>query len=210
MDKLIQKSTEDSQQALFNFFMQAPAIMAILKGPQHVFELANPDYLRTIGNREVIGKTVREALPEVEGQGFFELLDSVYNTGEPFIGKEMPVKIEIKEMEEGIFMLIVLYQAFRDQKDKIVGILVFAYDVSEQVMARASIEKGNEKYQKLIETIDQGFCVIDARRHQEHQGNRRCGGGRSIFHRQHADGARRLRPYACRRWRSARPSISHH
>jgi hypothetical protein len=75
-----------------NLFMQAPAVIAVLKGPQHTFELANAMYLQLIGDRDVVGKPVREALPELEG--FFELLDEVYNTGEPFIGNELPAKIQ--------------------------------------------------------------------------------------------------------------------
>lgn len=56
-------------------FEQAPAFMAVVRGPEHVFELANPPYYQLVGHRDLIGKPVREALPEVEDQGYFELLD---------------------------------------------------------------------------------------------------------------------------------------
>ena len=154
------KFVEDSRQIMSDIFMQVPAIMAILKGPEHVFELANPDYLQTVGNRDVIGKTVREALPEIEGQGYFELLDNVYKTGDSFVGKEVPVKVQTGKGIELLYIDL-LYQAIKNEAEKIVGILVFAYDVSKQVLTREAIEKGNQKYQKLVETIDQGFCVIE-------------------------------------------------
>ena len=62
--------------------MLSPAIICILRGPNHVFELANDMYLQLIGNRDIINKPIQEALPELAGQGFFELLDKVYATGE--------------------------------------------------------------------------------------------------------------------------------
>ncbi|TIP31824.1 MAG: PAS domain-containing sensor histidine kinase, partial [Mesorhizobium sp.] len=58
-------------------FDQAPGFMTLLSEPGHVFQLTNAAYQRLIGQRQVIGKPVREALPELEGQGFFELLDRV-------------------------------------------------------------------------------------------------------------------------------------
>src|SRR5262249_27304971 len=63
---------------------QAPGFSALLQGPEHVFTIANPAYLTLVGNRQIIGKTIVEALPEVQGQGFVALLDQVYTSGEPF------------------------------------------------------------------------------------------------------------------------------
>src|SRR6187397_2855233 len=62
---------------------QFPGAVAIYSGPQHVFRAASATYRAFIGGREVIGLPIREALPELDGQGFFELLDRVYRTGEP-------------------------------------------------------------------------------------------------------------------------------
>ena len=73
---------------LYTLFMQAPAIICVLRGPDHVFDLVNPLYRQLFGDRELLGKPVREAIPELEGQGFFELLDQVFRTGEPYIGRE--------------------------------------------------------------------------------------------------------------------------
>lgn len=70
----------ESDDALREIFMKAPAAIAALRGPQHVFQVANPTYLQLVGNRDVIGKPVREALPEIEGQGFLDLLDQVYTS----------------------------------------------------------------------------------------------------------------------------------
>jgi PAS domain-containing protein len=67
--------------ALRALFRQAPGHMAVLRGPDHVFALANEAYQRIVGDRDLIGKPAREAMPELKGQGFFELLDEVYATG---------------------------------------------------------------------------------------------------------------------------------
>lgn len=66
---------------LQQLFQQAPGIIAVLRGPHHIFDIANEAYQLLVGHRDILGKPVREALPEVNGQGFFELLDEVYATG---------------------------------------------------------------------------------------------------------------------------------
>ncbi|MFL5624914.1 MAG: GAF domain-containing protein, partial [Ktedonobacteraceae bacterium] len=85
---------EEAHQRLYDLVMQAPALICFLRGPQHVYELVNPLYLQLVGHRDIIGKPIREALPELAGQGFYELLDQVYASGTPFIGKEMRVAID--------------------------------------------------------------------------------------------------------------------
>ena len=74
-------------------FRQAPGFMYVWRGPDHVYEMANDAYFDLIGRRDIIGKPAREALPEIVGQGFFELADRVYATGEPFVGEGMPARI---------------------------------------------------------------------------------------------------------------------
>src|SRR5690606_22327508 len=66
-------------------FQNAPVGIAILLGPRHVYDFGNYDFLKLVSGRDVMGKPIREALPELEGQGIFELLDGVYATGEPFV-----------------------------------------------------------------------------------------------------------------------------
>jgi len=83
----------DPDSILHNVFRLAPTFMAVLRGPTYVHEMANDAYYRVIGDREIIGKPLFEALPEVRGQGFEELLAGVVTTGEPFVGREVPVMI---------------------------------------------------------------------------------------------------------------------
>jgi PAS domain S-box-containing protein len=141
--------------------MQAPAILAILKGPTHIFELANPPYIELIGNRNPVGKTVKEALPEIEGQGFFELLDNVYKTGETFIGTEVPVSLLRNGKLEELFVNF-SYQAYKNAKGETEGILVFAYDVSEQVKARNIVIESTAKTKFMGEAMPQKVWTTDA------------------------------------------------
>lgn len=90
---LAQKRAKAEHDRLVEMFRQAPGFMAMLSGPDHVFELTNDSYLQLVGRRDVCGKTARDALPEVIGQGFFELLDRVYATGEPYVGRRNPVDL---------------------------------------------------------------------------------------------------------------------
>src|ERR1700685_882281 len=79
---------------LQEMFFQSPSFSALLSGPDHRFVLTNPAYQQLIGHRDVIGLTVREAVPEVERQGFIGLLDSVFATGEAFVGKDVEVVLQ--------------------------------------------------------------------------------------------------------------------
>ena len=71
---------------------QFPGAVAVFVGPQHVFRAASAAYRAFVGGREVVGLPIREALPELDGQGFFELLDKVYATGEPVSVADVPAR----------------------------------------------------------------------------------------------------------------------
>jgi len=137
------------RKSLHDFFTKAPAVLAILKGPEHVFEFANPAYLELIGKRTIINKRVLEAIPEVAGQGFIELLDNVYSTGETFTGKEMRLMLNRGNGKPETIFMNFTYQAFANDKGKTEGILVFAYNVSEQVIARKQIEESETAMRKM-------------------------------------------------------------
>jgi PAS domain S-box-containing protein len=126
------KQLEAERSKLAYLFNKAPAFVATLSGPQHIFELTNPAYLQLIGHRNVIGKPAREALPEVEGQGFFELLDKVFQTGEPFTGREVPVQLQREPggaLEQ--YFVDFVYQPIFEADGSVSGILCHGIDVSE-------------------------------------------------------------------------------
>lgn len=122
---------------------QAPAFIAILKGPDHIFDLCNPLYMQLVGpHRNIIGKSVAEALPEAVEQGFLTLLNKVYTTGEPFIGNKIPVKVDKEETGElELAYINFLYQPYKDEQGEVQGIFVHGVDVTEHVNNQMEIEK---------------------------------------------------------------------
>lgn len=154
LEQLVKERTfevEAQKEILFKLLMEAPALICTLKGPDHVYDLVNPSYQHIFGDRQLVGLSIREAVPELEGQGIFETLDEVYKTGKPFIGREVKlslVKSHDTDREPIYFNFI--YQPFHDAQKNILGILVFAYEVSDQVLARTAIQKANEELQRLL------------------------------------------------------------
>ena len=111
--------------------------MAVLRGPDHVFEITNAGYLQLIGHRDVIGKPVREALPEIDGQGFFELLDEVYSTRRGVCRhgacRADPAASRVRRLEERFLDFV--YQPMRDADGAVSGIFVQGHDITDQKLA---------------------------------------------------------------------------
>ncbi|MBC6608575.1 PAS domain-containing protein [Hymenobacter sp. BT188] len=148
--------TELEREQLRNIFMQAPAMICIFEGPDHRFRLVNPYYQQLVGERPLVGRGIREAMPELAGQPIFGLLDKVYRTGETFYAQEMLVQLDhantgTNELGENFYNFI--YQATRDLAGQINGILVFAYEVTAQVKARQQVERSRQQVQILNEKL---------------------------------------------------------
>lgn len=140
---------------LTEVFEQAPAFMAVLSGRDHVFEMVNRAYSQLVGHREIIGKPVRVALPEVAGQGFIELLNEVLQTGAPFTGTEMKVLLQLTPdgpLEERYLNFV--YQARRNTTGEIVGVFVHGVDVTELVVSRQKSEEHARQLKQQAHTFD--------------------------------------------------------
>ena len=135
-------ATERAEHRLREIFTQAPAFLAVLSGPQHVFEFVNDAYLQLVGHRDLIGKPVVEALPEVVSQGFVTLLDDVLTTGVPFVGRELPIMLQ-REKGGDLYQayLDFVYQPVTEADGRRVGIVAHGSDVTESVLARREIER---------------------------------------------------------------------
>ncbi|HSP83526.1 MAG TPA: PAS domain S-box protein, partial [Gillisia sp.] len=152
--KKLELSLEIERQRFNDLYFQAPSCMGILKGPNHVYEMANPLYLELIGANEVLGKTVKDILPELEAQGILRILDNVYNTGESFSANEMLVKFDYKRNGELVDRYLDFnYQANRNNEGIIDGILFFATDVTELVLSRKKVEESENRYKELIHNL---------------------------------------------------------
>ena len=136
------KAAERAEHQLREVFAQAPAFLAVLRGPKHVFEFVNDAYRQLVGHRDLVGKPVSEALPEVTTQGFITLLDEVLKTGVPFVGRELPVMLQ-REKGGDLLQVFVnfVYQPITEANGERVGIVAHGSDVTEGVLARREIER---------------------------------------------------------------------
>ena len=123
---------QQERERLAAIFQQAPAFFALLSGPDHVFEMTNPLYQKLIGHRDVLGKPIRQVIPEATEQGFVEILDKVYATGEPFVGSRLPLHL-VRTIGQPLelFYLDFVYQPRREPDGTISGIIALGIDVTE-------------------------------------------------------------------------------
>ncbi len=122
--------------------MQAPVAIALLEGPQKVYTLSNPAYDELVGNREVLGRPVREVLWEESLQEELDRLDEVYDTGEPFFARERAVTIGEEEVE---IYLNFAFLPYRNHEGEIEGVVIVGYEVSGHVEMRQALERENQR-----------------------------------------------------------------
>jgi signal transduction histidine kinase/ActR/RegA family two-component response regulator len=148
---LAEKYRNEENERLRGLFAQAPGIMAVLRGPEHVFELTNQSYMQLIGHRQIVGRRAREALPEIVGQGFLELLDRVYATGEPFVGHALPVRLQREPdgpLEERYIDFV--YQPIRDESGAVSGIFVEGSDVTARKLVEDELRAANRQKDQFL------------------------------------------------------------
>ncbi len=162
---------ETERNRLVEMFMSAPGFVAILSGPDHVFQMHNDAYARIIGRADVVGRSIRDALPELAGQGYYELLDSVLATGEPYEGKGALVTFTPEGGRHEISRNVdFIYQPVRDNDGKVVGIFVQGHDVTDTVRAaqrqRLMIDELNHRVKNTLATV-QSIAMQTARSHDD-------------------------------------------
>ncbi|HEX4683086.1 MAG TPA: ATP-binding protein [Gemmatimonadaceae bacterium] len=150
---------------LSDVFSQAPVAVAVLRGPRHRYELTNPRYDQLVGNRPVIGKEIRDALPELTGQRIVELLDRVYSTGDPVVGTEVPITLRPADAtglppDERFFTFV--YHPLRDRDETVSGIAVVATEVTSHVLARRELERLNQRLKSQSEELEAQAAALEA------------------------------------------------
>ncbi len=152
---------EWERQRLATLFQQAPAFIAVLRGPDHIFELANDAYMELVGDRRaIIGKPAAEALPEIVEQGFARVLDEVYATGKAFTANRM--RVWLHRIPGGVpeeRFLNFVYRAMEEVDGTRSGILVHGVDVTEHVRAGESLAQSEERYRTLVELSPDGIVI---------------------------------------------------
>lgn len=162
---------EIERRRLTDLFMQAPGFVAVLSGPDHVFRMINHAYAQMVGHRDVTGRPLRDALPEIVGQGFLDLLDHVYATGETYEGRESLVRLQRKKggEPEDVYLNFI-YQPIRDDDGRIAGVFVQGHEVTDSVLAqqrqRLMIDELNHRVKNTLATV-QSIAMQTARTHDD-------------------------------------------
>lgn len=145
-----QADAETARNNLYNLFMEAPALIGILRTREGIVELFNPLFRRLWGDRDVMGKPMREAFHELKGQGWFEIVQQVYDTGQSVVGKEREAWFDRDnngELEQGFFNFV--YQPVHNSAGDVDGVAIFGVEITEQVIARKQAE-ANEAQLRLV------------------------------------------------------------
>ena len=162
------------QQAhLRDIFAQAPALIALVVGPRHLFEFVNPTYARMVGRTEatLIGRPAREAMPTVAGRDVNDILDEVTRTGTLYRATEAPLWLDRRDVpvrEEEVYVTLV-YQPLRDADGRVAGILCHGVEVTAAVRARRRVEElareqaaARARLQQVVDVLPEGIVVVDA------------------------------------------------
>jgi PAS domain S-box-containing protein len=156
-------ATEAQQEAqaqrfrLQSLFMEAPVAIAVFEGAEHRCVLANPIIRTLLQNRDLVGRSIRETAPELEGQGLFDVLDHVYSTGETYVHTEQPVSFAGTKgvIEERFFDTT--WQATRDATGQISGVMSIGVEVTDQVLSRQRVQHAEERLRLAVEVADVGI-----------------------------------------------------
>ncbi|MEH6499357.1 MAG: PAS domain-containing protein [Pseudoalteromonas distincta] len=137
-----------------HLFERAPGFMAIISGPEHTFEFVNEAFRTLVGEREFVGATVREAMPELAGQGFFDLLDQVYESGERVVSSGAPISLRrLPAATLDHRFVDFVYEPVRDIDGQITGIFVQGYDVTEAYRSQEALRASERRYIALTQVL---------------------------------------------------------
>ena len=147
---LAERRIADQVERQQRLFEQAPGFICISTGPEHVYEFGNEAYARLVGRRDFVGKSVREALPDIEGQGFYELLDKVYATGERFVAEHVAVSMRrTSGAASEVRYVDFIYAPVIGENGIVTGIFTQGHDVTDAHLARDALRESEARLREL-------------------------------------------------------------
>ncbi|MCO5071863.1 MAG: PAS domain-containing protein [Rhizobiaceae bacterium] len=152
---LAQKSHVSDRQ----IFDKIPGFIAILAGPDHTFEYANQSFFEIADHRKLIGLTIREAFPDLDGQGFYEALDKVYRTGVPFEFSGAAIQLDDKARKRYVDLV---YQPILDDDGAVLNICIAGHEVTAHVEAIQQAERSESELQTLTDALPVLISYMDA------------------------------------------------
>jgi PAS domain S-box-containing protein len=159
----VQSELLDRNDRLQRLFQRAPGFVCILDGPMHRFEFANDAYQHLVGQRRLLGNTVRAAFPELAGQGVFERLDRVRRTGERFVANGLALTLQSEpDAPPREVRVDVVYEPIRDASGAVTGIFVQGFDVTDQARIASTLRDTEERFRVATESSLMGFAILRA------------------------------------------------
>ncbi|HEX2544159.1 MAG TPA: PAS domain S-box protein, partial [Ramlibacter sp.] len=155
-DPAAQRPSRYGVEEIERLFRDAPGAAAWLSSPEHEFRFANEAYMRLVGRRELVGRTVAEALPEIAAQGFIDVLDRVFATGEAFVGNDVAVRL--RDPHDGTLRprtVDFVFQPVRERSGEVTGIFIQANDATQRVAAQAALRESEAKFRAIANSVDQ-------------------------------------------------------
>jgi diguanylate cyclase (GGDEF)-like protein/PAS domain S-box-containing protein len=155
---------------LASLFLDSPAFMAVLRGPEHEFVNVNPAFYRLVGKRRLLGRTVRDAFPDLQGSEYFEILDRVYREGETYVGAERTLKlVRGPGAEPELVHVSFVYHPLQEEDGSTWGILAHGIDLTERWRARRTLRRRARQQaavaelgRSALEGADPGALVREA------------------------------------------------
>jgi PAS domain S-box-containing protein len=145
-----------------DLFMNVPSSIAILKGDEHEFCLVNHSFRQIVGNKDILGKKAKDALPELAAQGIIDVMDKAYKSGSESARKR--VLVRLSKVRNAIFKHLwidILCQPFRDKEGRIEGVVFLGDDQTALVHAGNRIELLERQIHKIAETVQEGIWILD-------------------------------------------------
>jgi PAS domain S-box-containing protein len=146
----ISNARRKTEKDFYNLFLQSPAHIHVFKGPDHVLEFFHPLGIAFIG-KDITGMKVREALPELEGQGLFEMLDKVYHEGITVRDQTSKATFTDDNGRPTDHYFNITYLPWRDLEGRIQGVLQFTFEVTETVDLRLKAEASERKFRNIAQ-----------------------------------------------------------
>ena len=167
------RALEVERARLQQVFRQAPSFIVAFRGPNQVYEFVNEAYYQLVGHRDILGKPLLEAIPEIRGQGFEDLLERVRLTGEPWVGRESPVMLQrTPGAPLEARYLDMVFQALTEADGTRSGVVVHGSDITEQVIARREVERLLGESERAREDADAARQEAEAARAEAEAANR--------------------------------------
>jgi signal transduction histidine kinase/CheY-like chemotaxis protein len=148
---LTERRLKSERESFAQLFEQAPSFMAVLRGPEHRVELVNPGYMRLIGQRDIVGKTIEDALPEARAQGYLDLLDEVYRSGKAYSASGARYSTQIApDGPVAERYLDFVYQPITDADGSVSGIFVEGFDTTSRKLSDIALQDANRRKDEFL------------------------------------------------------------